>query len=391
MSDLIIDGNLNDDDDFQDIINQADASKSSSAWPKNMQKDSAVKGSDDTFDLSGASRQNKEAEKKQLAEQRRASKERKAMFVFGMSSLMGGVNANTFVNAMTGDLSSGLYYPHPNMQQALGQVANQGIAGLQAMMSNPASISNMSPLTGPLRNASNVYQAGLPLVGMLAGAPFGPAGMMVGGAAGAMLGGATGGVFEAMLGTLESIDRGMSDMASELVGLDPSVTIASVERQLAILESQLKRGDEVGNILAAQMEARTGIELALRDLANSVTAEFGDEIITILLAIRDGIKTLDGSITVTKSVIEGAAWASAPGFTTVFRGLTNQLMSAYADETNKLIESQREKEANFKLLSSESVLFDDPRSKYLNRESTGVPGSTYNGDPAGGMGQLFGF
>lgn len=114
---------------------------------------------------------------------------------------------------------------------------------------------------------------------------------------------------------LESIDGGIQNLASELAPFSPEIIAADIEGAIARLQADIEQADTLGPLLAENVRARTGFELAIQSLGTKLTQYFGPLINQLIELATLSVK---------------AAEASLPFFEGVLRAIASQLQQSIA-------------------------------------------------------------
>jgi hypothetical protein len=169
----------------------------------------------------------------------------------------------------------------------LGQVAMQtGTA-----MKNVAAAATLNPQgmtagTAGLQPLS-ATAAGLPAIGSVIGTSIGtvlagPAGGLIGGAIGSVIGSTVGLPIQAAVSILTAVEEGVSQIADSVVGFSPDVTMAMIERDIALLNDEMRRSNQIGDEIARITEAQTNLQLASRRAFDNIIEVVEPYLVTII-------------------------------------------------------------------------------------------------------------
>ena len=354
MADLVIDGNLS-DDEFNRIFQEAE--EATRQWPEGMKpkNQSKVEGYNDLFP--GLDEEIKAAQK----EGSKKSKTQPAsVSSIVLSTLIGGYNSRSLMNMASGGDPHDIFFnrpdPLPVLNNLISNLPNQIISPLM----NPGN-AGLSSFTGVGKSSTQALSALAPTAGSLVGGMIGgPAGAALGGTIGQIVGPLGGGMVESALSLLESIDKGVDDMSKELVGISPQVTLATIDRQLRVLDSQFKRSESIGDTLAAIQTSKGDLEVALRGLADKFIAEFGPMMVLMIQMLSEGVKHGSTIASLTSAI---SNFYHGP-YAMEIRAI-KLAAEQVADNINR--ETNADRDLFSEMLTSESMLF----------EST-LPGSSFS-------------
>lgn len=166
----------------------------------------------------------------------------------------------------------------------------------QGITSGTSSLSAVSAAAGGLPELGSIIGTGI-------GTFFaGPAGGLIGSVIGSVIGSTVGLPIQAAVTILTSIEQGISQIADDLVGFSPDLTLASIERDLALLGDDQRRANQIGDEIARLTGAQTNLQLASRRAFDSLV-EVTEPLLT---TIANTLSILLNQFASTKAFLEGA-------------------------------------------------------------------------------------
>lgn len=197
-------------------------------------------------------------------------------------------------------------------------------------IANADSMSAVDIVGRGMQIGTDVFTAGSGVAGASIGAMIGSAlfpgiGTLIGGLMGKYLGGALGEKISGLVATavsiLSDIDAGIQQLSSDLMPFSGELITAFAERDISLLQDDMRRADLLGGVLADNVDARTEFALELRKIGDSLTLFFAPIITTIydlltdILAAINALKSYLPSVDIIQDAITAALDTAAAGMT----------------------------------------------------------------------------
>ncbi len=172
-----------------------------------------------------------------------------------------------------------------NLKQ-LSQAAVQTGTAMKTAVANafltPGGTTSVAPALGVASTAAKGFGAGGGAIGTAVGTALGgPLGAVIGSAVGGVIGSTVGMPIQAAVSILTSIEQGISQIADDLVGFSPEVTNAMIEKDLALLNDDMRRANQIGSEVARLTAAQTNLQLASRRAFDTLV-EITEPILTVI-------------------------------------------------------------------------------------------------------------
>lgn len=256
-----------------------------------------------------------------------------------------------------------------NQANYFGQVAAQSIG-------NPQAVSPIQPVLQPIAGAGQAVGA----LGGLAGAGLGTLiapgiGTIAGGVLGSIIGDKFSASITGVVDILLSIDQGIQSLGISLRPFSPDIIAASVEASLDRLESRFKQAEELGPLIADNIQARSEFELAVRDLGTELAKLFLPTLTGLTNIGTKIVESIDENFT---SIVERVKAA----FQAVYNSLSPYMQSVVQSILSVLnIISANTKTAQGRTSSAQSQI-----QNFLMQSATSVPAGVF---AAPGVGPSF--
>jgi hypothetical protein len=181
----------------------------------------------------------------------------------------------------------------------LGQVAMQtGTAMKNVVAAATLNPQGMTAGTAGLQPIS-AAAGGLSSIGSVIGTSIGtvlggPVGGLIGSAIGSVIGSTVGLPIQAAVSILTAVEEGVSQIADSVVGFSPDVTMAMIERDIALLNDDMRRSNQIGDEIARITEAQTNLQLASRRAFDNIVEVVEPYLVTIINTLTILLNTAIG-------------------------------------------------------------------------------------------------
>ncbi len=178
-----------------------------------------------------------------------------------------------------------------SMENTVGAIENS----FSSLFANPTgSNAGVGLITDPANAALGSVSPITSIAGTLIGTSVGgPIGAAIGGVAGSILGDAVTAPINAALSTLKSIDDGIQSISSSSAAFSPDLMMATIDRDLQLLDDNIRRGEELGPQLAQIMNSRTNLENAMRESFDNLVEASAPLIVALLDQMTQLVQTVN--------------------------------------------------------------------------------------------------
>jgi hypothetical protein len=156
-----------------------------------------------------------------------------------------------------------------NSAQKFSQATSQFVANVGALafsaVTNAQGMTQGTQALSPVKPATEMLTAGASTAGAAIGTIiYGPLGGIIGSTIGTVIGSTVGAPLNMAVDVLTAIENGVSQIANDLVGFSPEVTFAVIERELSILNDDMRRSNQIGDEVSRIFQAQTRLQLETR-------------------------------------------------------------------------------------------------------------------------------
>lgn len=191
-----------------------------------------------------------------------------------------------------------------SLAQTVGKAEDEFSKSLTSLTRSPyGSDSPAQDLLSPIDELTNALPDLGAIIGTSAGTVmFGPLGGLIGYAVGSGIGSSLAFPIQTVIDILISVDKGISQISKDLVGFSEETTMSLIERDLALLEDDIRRANQIGEEVGAVTDAQTRLQLASRQAFDNL-AEAAEPLLVGLLTIAaQGLESLNTIIGALKFV-----------------------------------------------------------------------------------------